>query len=136
MCKETRGLNEYLGKGKMIMKVYGMTIDGKCAIESNAITSFAYAHGKLDKEIGYDLIWIPNYRHPDEIGEGIYDVDFVYPDGRETKAKLFVWIDRETFPGHGLCIDVTDTEYLKDAQWKYEHHHFTADGWYERECEL
>lgn len=101
------------------MKVYGFTINYKCAIKTNAVTSFVYAHGELEKEIGYDLVWIPEHgvRAKDE---GIYDCVFVYPDGETTEAKIFLW-KAETFPCiHGLVVKATDTTYLQDAQSKYD----------------
>lgn len=102
------------------MKVYGFTYNcEKCAIDSDGLTSFIYAHGELDDKCGYDLVYIPGYRSAYDMEDGDYDVTFIYPDSTEVSAKLFVWTDKY---GHhrGLCVDKTDLHYLKDAQKKYE----------------
>ena len=111
------------------MKVYGMTINDECAIETNAITSFVYAHGKLDREIGYDLLWIPNYFQARDIPEGIHDVDFIYPQGKKVKAKLYIWSD-DYGDSHGLCCDITDKDANTDARRKYNRKHCGASGWF------
>ena len=111
------------------MNVYGMTYDRDCAIETNAITSFVYAHGKLDETIGFDLVWIPNYISANDIPEGIYEVDFIYPQGKIAKAKLYLWTD-EYGHSHGLCCDVTDEDANIDAQYKFNKKYFTANGWF------
>ena len=114
------------------MEVYGMTYDGDCAIETNAITSFVYVHGDLDDDIGNDLVWIPNYIKANDISEGIYDVDFIYPQGKRIKAKLYVWADKHGH-SHGLCCDVLDEEANIDAQCKFDKKHYTTNGWFMHE---
>ena len=111
------------------MKVYGMTIDYRCAIETNAITSFVYAHGKLEDEIGYDLVWIPNYLRASDIPEGTHDVDFIYPQGKKVKAKLYIWSDDDG-NSHGLCCDITDKDANTDARRKCNRKYCTASGWF------
>ena len=103
------------------MKIYGFTYNcDKCAIDNGRITSFIYAHGVLEDKCGYDIVYIPQYNSSLDFEEDIIeDVIFVFPNGDETKARLFVWSDRYHMK-HGLCVDITDTESVKYAQKKWD----------------
>lgn len=101
------------------MKVYGYTYNNECAIDTHSITSFVYAHGELEKKCGYDLVYIPSYKSTYEMEDGEFIVDFIYPNGEEIKAKLFIWTDKYK-THHGLCVDLNDTEGYNWALQQYK----------------
>lgn len=110
------------------LKVYGYSYDfNKCAIHPNPkkMTNGVYAHGKLDIECGFDLVWIPDEgRHLTK--PHLEKVIFVYPDGRETFATLYSWhTSLHNWYGSedvykGLVVKVGDTEAEEFAKKKYE----------------
>lgn len=103
------------------LKVYGYSYDfKKCAISPNPkkMTNGVYAHGKLDIECGYDLVWIPDEgRHLTK--PHLEKVIFVYPDGRETFATLFGWKTKNGLY-RGLVVKSGDTEAEAFAEQKYK----------------
>lgn len=108
--------------------------------EDKQHTNGVYAHGELQDEVDYDLVWIPAFGalpYKDEsISDGIYDTVFVYPNGNTVKAKTFIWrateyttskmLGTETIIRHrytkfnGLVVKDGDDEHMKDAMTKWE----------------
>ena len=111
-----------------LMEVYGYTYDCReCALKPNPkkITDGVYAHGTLDVECGYDLVWIPNEgRHLTK--ETVEKVIFVYPDGKKILATLYSWrTSLHNWYGSedvykGLVVKVGDTEAEEFARQKYK----------------
>lgn len=87
--------------------------------EDTPITNGIYAHGELEKEWGYDLVWIPKWRFVVDVEEGIYDAWFILPNNEIVDAKVFVWKSNGYEYKHGLVVKVGDGEYMEDAQSKY-----------------
>lgn len=101
------------------MIVKGMTIDD----ETTPVTNYVYAHGQLEKDCGYDLVYIPKFgTRLDDVDPGIYNVEFVYPDNTTTDAKLFIW--EANFGGikvkKGLVVKNDDDSHLKEAEHYYK----------------
>lgn len=78
------------------------------------LTSFVYLHGQLEEENKFDLVAIDEVPQED----GIYDIEVVLTTGSYKKGKLFFW--HKDFMQRGLIVDNDDTEYLEDAQRKFD----------------
>ena len=82
------------------------------------VTEGIYLHGILERANGFDMVNIDELPKED----GIYDCSVIIKMVKYA-CKLYYW----TVPwingkrqDRGYIVNVTDTEYLKDAQAKYE----------------
>lgn len=77
---------------------------------------FVYAHGKLQRRVGYDLV-----NHGGDFNSRktrMEDVTAVLPDGKEIPSTLFYW--NRGWGYCGLVVQKGDTKAMEYAQRMYE----------------
>lgn len=115
-------------------KLYIENIEHECAIPDERLEflNYAYAHGDLERKVGFDLLSVDRNDHFDKRKN--YDGErfvAVLPNGEEVQALLFYWrtvrtyvqklqcgeIYRQTYVmPHGLLVAETDIASIEHAR--------------------
>lgn len=106
-----------------MLKIYGLNVDTLKNINTDTmLLNFAYAHYRLERENGFDLIGMNKYymrKFEKYKPDGIYDVRFYYHDCKTpVKANMYWWHDKYGLR-HGLVCHKADIEGNADALKKY-----------------
>ena len=86
-------------------------------LENKKFMNGVYAHGNLQDMAGIDYVYADDDFDRDT--ERIEDVTAILPSGEERQARLFFW-HRRTFSQAGLVVEIGDTDFMKDAQKKFD----------------
>ena len=115
-------------------KLYIEGRDGTvCIDEIGKTCHYVYAHGRLERKAGYDIVGYSATQGFDFKNDRIENVIAVLPDGEEVESTLFFWheepyddackraMERDPVYGcHGLLVASDDTGYLIDARIKFD----------------